>query len=516
MERIVYRKTLDVHKNGIQFTLQGFETADKMARRLELSLMASGDAIDLPLEQLVAVMYVTTPNATEPSINECIIKDNVIIYDVLPIVEEGITEMQLKLIDTRLKGANSVLMSPRFALEVTQSNADDSNAVQTTTYTALENAIANAQSVYAARLERIELDSDCMFRVIYFDGTVYESDVLKETVLKGEALLSQSYARGGTGLRAGEDTDNSKYYSLESKSASIEAKTHTEYSEELLKETRKHGVYTAFSIDFDTGEVKYISPSYKFNVNKLNGELEAIGQTYTPEATIDLLVREWLESKTKIADEAKTAAEKSLAIAKGKNQAHVFQTTEDLQSWLKNPENKGLYQVGDNLYIVDTDVPDWWISEVLTTPDSTTGYYYNIAKLETQKVDLTEINNGINQLNSKVDYSYCGDKNTPQVIGKTKEGKPIYRKVCKWQLGPGASVTSPLALTSLNWDIPFTEIYSLSTYIVSPSGAGIYLLPYYEGDEITAKVNNFNQSNVTIGYTQSWLNYILVIEVVYS
>jgi hypothetical protein len=79
-----------------------------------------------------------------------------------------------------------------------------------------------------------------------------------------------------------------------------------------LKETRKHGVYTAFSIDFDTGEVKYISPSYKFNVNKLNGELEAIGQTYTPEATIDLVVTEWLTEKgSAIEEQSKNLDEKS-------------------------------------------------------------------------------------------------------------------------------------------------------------------------------------------------------------
>ena len=100
MELITYRKTLDVHKNGIQFMLQGFETADNMSRVIEISLMASGDAIDFPLERMVAMMYVTTPSATEPSINKCIIKDNKVVYEVLPIVEEGITTMQLKLIET--------------------------------------------------------------------------------------------------------------------------------------------------------------------------------------------------------------------------------------------------------------------------------------------------------------------------------------------------------------------------------------------------------------------------------
>jgi len=276
MERIIYRKTLDLHKSGVQFTLQGFQTADNMARTLALSLMASGDTIDLPLEQLMAVMYVTTPNATEPSINECTIKDNTILCDVQPIVEEGITEMQLKLIDTRLEGPTGVIATPKFAIEVSESNTNEGSATQTTTFTALETALAKAKGVYDARLLRIELDSECMFRAYYADGTTYENDVLKELFLRGEVLLSQSYARGGTGIRTGEDTDNSLYYSNVSKSASIEANKAREQANELLAETRKHGVYTTFTIDFESGEVKYQSPSYTFIINKDSGELEAL------------------------------------------------------------------------------------------------------------------------------------------------------------------------------------------------------------------------------------------------
>lgn len=297
MERIVYRKTLDAHKNGVQFTLQGFETADKMARTIEISLMASGDTIDLPLEQLSAVMYVTTPNATEPSINECTIKDNKIIYDVLPIVEEGITEMRIKLIETSPEGARSVLATPRFAVEVLGSDIDDDGATQTTTFTALEDALAKARGVYETRILRVEIDQDCTFRVIYADGSVYETTALNETLLKGEAILSQSYARGGTGARVGEDTDNSMHYSNVSKSASMQAENSRVQTEKLLMETRKHGVYTAFSLDFKTGELKYISPLYAFEINENTGELETKGQTYTPEETVEQVVTEWLESK---------------------------------------------------------------------------------------------------------------------------------------------------------------------------------------------------------------------------
>lgn len=190
MERIIYRKTLDVHKNGIQFMLQGFETADNMSRRIEISLMASGDTIDVPLEQMVAMMYVTTPSATEPSINACAIKDNKVIYDVLPIVEEGITEMQLKLIQTSPEGARRVLCSPKFAVEASKSDTDDTGAEQTTTFTALEDAVAKAKSTYDERLLRVEIDEECIFRAYYADGAVYETDIIRRCIMQSSTELN--------------------------------------------------------------------------------------------------------------------------------------------------------------------------------------------------------------------------------------------------------------------------------------------------------------------------------------
>lgn len=47
-------------------------------------------------------------------------------------------------------------------------------------------------------------------------------------------------------------------------------------------------------------------------------------------------------------------------------------------------ESKNKYdKVGDNLYIKDIDVPDYWISAVLETNTGTYGYY-EISRLETQ------------------------------------------------------------------------------------------------------------------------------------
>ena len=48
------------------------------------------------------------------------------------------------------------------------------------------------------------------------------------------------------------------------------------------------------------------------------------------------------------------------AIARGRATAYVFNTKADMDAWLLMPENTDLLVVGDNLYIRDTGVKDYW------------------------------------------------------------------------------------------------------------------------------------------------------------
>ena len=234
MEKITYRKTLDAHKNGIQFTLQGFETADNMSRVIEISLMASGDTVDIPLEGVVAMMYVITPSAKEPSINYCSIRGNTVVYEVQPITEEGMTEMQLKLIQSDINGATKVLISPRFAVEVMGSNADDGDAEQTATFTALENAVAKAEAVYSKRIDRIDVSPDGIFKVYYADGVVYESDAFLKLLLSEntDIDLNSLISEGIASFTAEEVAEY-----LDSRYRDIFAKA--EYSADLFADTDK-------------------------------------------------------------------------------------------------------------------------------------------------------------------------------------------------------------------------------------------------------------------------------------
>lgn len=64
------------------------------------------------------------------------------------------------------------------------------------------------------------------------------------------------------------------------------------------------------------------------------------------------------------------------SIAQGKTKGYVFATYEDMEEWLA--EHSGELNIGDNLYIEDTDVPDYWWNGS------------ELKELETEKPDLTD------------------------------------------------------------------------------------------------------------------------------
>lgn len=75
-------------------------------------------------------------------------------------------------------------------------------------------------------------------------------------------------------------------------------------------------------------------------------------------------------------DEVKDIANEAKLIAKGRATGYVFDTKEDMITWISQHITELI--VGDNLYIRELDIPDyWWDGN-------------KALQLETQKVDLTE------------------------------------------------------------------------------------------------------------------------------
>jgi len=286
MNILTYRFTLDTQKNGVQRTLQGFQTGENTARRMQITLKEGMENYEIPLSNISASMYVKRPSDISPSINACQIdaENNRVIYNVLDsdIAEAGIVEFQLKLIST-INEEIKVLVSPKFSVEVWESNVEDSEAEESPTYTALTEAIAAAEAMKDSAIADLYIDENNIFTVVFGDGTEYTSTViadaiariddveanalkaegfavgeqngtpvesgstyyhnnakyykeeastsatnastsetnagLSETAASASATLAESYAKGGTSSRSGEDTDNSKYYSEQSASS---------------------------------------------------------------------------------------------------------------------------------------------------------------------------------------------------------------------------------------------------------------------------------------------------------
>ena len=167
MEKITYRFSLDVHKNGIQRTLQGFETGDTKSRCVEISLVESGQTYNLPQNGVGASLYVTLPNGTQ-NIEACTIENNVIRCDLNTndAASEGIVVCQLKVYSTINEG--EVIVCPKFQLEVWESTISDSQAIASGTYTSLTEALMKANYVYSnGRILSISWDENLTLTVEY-------------------------------------------------------------------------------------------------------------------------------------------------------------------------------------------------------------------------------------------------------------------------------------------------------------------------------------------------------------
>ena len=89
--------------------------------------------------------------------------------------------------------------------------------------------------------------------------------------------LSQSYAVGGSGVRDGEDTDNSKYYKEQAELSATQSfdllkdikKEHTDTLKDI--EDAVSGKIADFKVDLETGHLLYTGGAFNFTVN--NGHL---------------------------------------------------------------------------------------------------------------------------------------------------------------------------------------------------------------------------------------------------
>jgi len=86
------------------------------------------------------------------------------------------------------------------------------------------------------------------------------------------------------------------------------------------------------------------------------------------------------------------AVNEAAAIARGRCSGYVFDSTEDMETWLADSANTANLKLGDNLYIRAVGVPDYWW-------DGST-----VQILETQKVDMTEYEQALSEVKAAMGY----------------------------------------------------------------------------------------------------------------
>lgn len=140
-------------------------------------------------------------------------------------------------------------------------------------------------------------------------------------------------------------------------------------------------------------EPSEVNPEYwfKFLGHSVANNLRIVNSGYVLDARQGKVLMDAINSTNNRFSDVEASLLRIETIFNGRNQALVFDTTEDMKAWLSDEANKGTVAVGSNLYIVAVDVPDWWIAEVLQEADAKTGFYYKIAQLETQKADLSKV-----------------------------------------------------------------------------------------------------------------------------
>lgn len=101
-----------------------------------------------------------------------------------------------------------------------------------------------------------------------FQEEVEDFDRTKDE-LKSYATESKSWAIGGTGSRPGEDTDNSKYYSMQSAISEGKSKEYMEMAAEYAALN-----LPVFVVHFDDGNVHYQDAStFRFTIDGTNGNM---------------------------------------------------------------------------------------------------------------------------------------------------------------------------------------------------------------------------------------------------
>ncbi|MCM1286509.1 MAG: phage baseplate upper protein, partial [Acetobacter sp.] len=132
MNKSIYRKTLDVQKNGIQFSINAVKN-EALSRQLIISIVDGGKPLDLSGKDVQAILYAVKPDG-QVLYNACEINGNTIKYDFTQqtVSVSGEVTARIKFI-----AENAVLYAPQFSIMVDDVEEFDDAVLSTNEYSAL-------------------------------------------------------------------------------------------------------------------------------------------------------------------------------------------------------------------------------------------------------------------------------------------------------------------------------------------------------------------------------------------
>lgn len=329
-------------------------------------------------------------------------------------LDSGITSDKITSIDTKINGkvdseATSTLIDniiskiTNSALEGVKLENQDSNSNQAAFVKVKYDGIATQveSDTYNAN---ISLDSNSLTIRINDDelGETKKITIDSFDIYYGDTDIIGSIERAATNIEDNVKCIEANKTNIEKLNDNLSQEiTDAKIREDELKSdyNAKIEVITTKISDNASSSNKLIDKSY---VDESDGTITAKITNVTKRLTEDEVnidtLKEKLTSTTEIANEAKT-------IAEGRAKATAYATEDDMKAALVNA-GKLDFKVGDNLLIIQDDVPDYWITKV---NDNKVGMYgfFNVAVLETEKTDLSNYynKNETNEVIKKMSYN---------------------------------------------------------------------------------------------------------------
>lgn len=148
MNKATYRKTLDVQKSGVQWSVNAVK-GEALSRTLILNIINGGKPFDFDSENMQAVLYAIKPDGTV-LYNNCIKKGNTIIYTFTQqtVSVPGDVTARIKIVAA--DDDTQVLFAPQFVIHVDDETDSDLNIESSDEFAALTSATNDVLNIFNA------------------------------------------------------------------------------------------------------------------------------------------------------------------------------------------------------------------------------------------------------------------------------------------------------------------------------------------------------------------------------